>query len=251
MHGRTFESRVGAQPKSPMNDLDQLRRVAVIGVAAAIAVGVVSVLLGLAAVGWNFEALLFGDPETVLRGGRDGAVLWRWSMLLDIFYSYLLLVPLALYGYRRLGDRKPWLAAVALAGAFMYIALGAASAAILATAGSSLIEAHATAPAADQPAIELSFRVLRDALYFGVWQTLDSITAGTWVLSTGVLLLPDRRALGRLLVAVGLGFWLFACMTMVGVHSLAVLGAISAAVIAIWLAWLAFDRARPTFDAKQ
>ena len=227
-----------------MTDLDELRRVAIAGVVLAIVVGAISILLGLLAVDWNFEALVFGDPQTVLGTGPDGAILWRWSMLLDVFYSYILLVPLALYGHRRLRPRRPWLADVGLTGALLYVGFGGASAAILAIAGSSLIEAYAAAAPPDQGAIETSFRLLRDAFYFGIWQTLDAITAGTWLFTSGLLLLADRRVLGRLLVVAGSGLWLGALMTMLGVHSLAVLAGIGLAVLALWLAWLALDRLR-------
>jgi hypothetical protein len=237
-----------------MSDLDQLRRVAIAGVVLAIVVGAISVVLGLLALDWNLEALVFGDPDATLRAGPDGAMLWRWSMQLDIFYSYILLVPLALYGHRRLRPRRPWLADIGLIGALLYIGFGGAAAAILAVAGSSLIEGYAAAEPPDQAAIETSFRLLRDAFYFGIWQTLDAITAGTWVLTSGVLLLSERRALGRLLVLAGVGFWVLALMTMSGVHSLAVLAGIALGVLVLWLAWLAFAnprRAKTDVDREQ
>lgn len=224
-------------------DLDELRRVAIAGVVLAIPIGAVSIVLGLLAVDWNVEALVFGDPPSVLRAGSEGAQLWRWSMLLDVFYSYILLVPLALYGHRRLRPRRPWLADVGLIGALLYIGLGGASAAILGIAGSALIEAHASAAPADQPAIETSFRLLRDALYFAIWQGLDGITAGVWAMSSGMLLLVDRLLMGRLLLLLGAGLWAMALMTAVGVHSLVVLAAIVVAVLGLWAAWLLARRA--------
>jgi hypothetical protein len=161
-----------------------------------------------------------------------------------MFDFYLLLVPLALFLHRRLRDRRPWLADLGLAGALAYIFIGGAAAAILATAGSSLIEAYAAAALADRLAIAASFGLLRDALYFGVWQTLDPITAGTWILSVGWLLLVDRPVLGRLLVVVGISLWALALMTMLDIHSLAVVGAILVVVLVLWLGWVAIDRAR-------
>ncbi|HWH24193.1 MAG TPA: hypothetical protein VNW68_04765, partial [Candidatus Limnocylindria bacterium] len=208
-----------------MSDLHVLRRVALGGIILALIVGAVSVALGIAAVG-DIEALTFGHVDTILRAGPEAAVLWRWSMLLDMFYSYLLLAPLALYGHRLLRERKPWLADLGLAGALAYISIGAASAASLAIAGSALIESYATASPEQQTSIVASFMLLRDIFYFAIWQTLDPITAGTWVFATGWLLLADRRWLGRLLVVLGSALWTLAAMTMLGVHSLAVLALI-------------------------
>lgn len=226
-----------------MSDLQGLRRLAIIGVGLAIVLGIVSTALGLAAVG-DLEALAFGHVETILGAGPQAAPLWRWAMLADMFYSYLLLTPLALYGHRLLRNRKPWLADLGLVGALAYILLGAASAASLAIAGSSMIAGYAAAAPAAQLALTTSFQLLRDIFYFGVWQTLDGITAGTWAFSTGWLLLSDRPLLGRLLAVLGAGFWVGGTMTMLAVHSLAVLAAIFVGVLAVWLAWLVVDRTR-------
>lgn len=233
-----------------MTEIDQLRRVAIAGVVLAILVSIVSTGLLLAAFDWNVEAMTFGDPRTILTGGAQAAILWRWGMLGDMFYSYLLLVPLALYAHRRLRDRKPWLVDLGLIGGLAYMLIGAASAAMLAIAGSALIERFAAAAPAEQFAIAQDFELLRDMLYFGIWQTLDAITAGTWVLSMGWVLLSDRPRLGRLLVVLAAGLWVLALMTMLGVHSLAVLGAIVVGVLVVWLGWSLLDRRRPAGDAR-
>ena len=227
-----------------MTDVDQLRRLAIAGAALAILVGMVSTGLVLAAFDWDFNALTFGDPQTILTGGPQAAILWRWGMLGDMFYSYLLLLPLALFIHRRLRDRRPWLADLGLSGALSYIFLGGASAAIIAIAGSSLIETYAVAAPDERSFVAGDFRLLRDIFYFGVWQTLDAITAGLWALSTGWLLLRDRPVLGRLLVALGVAFWAGGVMTMLGVHSLAVLAAIFGTALAAWVVWVALTRPR-------
>ena len=226
-----------------MADLQTLRRLAIIGVVLSVIFGIAVVVLSIAAVG-NLEAMVFGDVETVLRAGPQAAPLWRAAMLADMLNSYLFLLPLALYGHRLLRDRKPWLADLGLAGALAYIFIGAASAAALAMAGSSLIASYAEAGPAEQAAITTSFAMLRDIFYFGIWQLLDGITAGTWVFTSGLLLLPDRPRLGRLLVVLGIGFWLAAAMTMLDVHSTAVLVAIFTGVVVVWLLWVLLSRGR-------
>jgi hypothetical protein len=226
-----------------MTDLDALRRLAIIGVALAILIAIVQIGAALVAFGGDFEAIVF-RPEAILGRGPDAALLWRWILLADMFDFYLLLVPLALFLHRRLRDRRPWLADLGLTGALAYIVVGGAAAAILATAGSSLIEAYGAAAPADRVAIAASFGLLRDALYFGVWQTLDAITAGTWIFSVGWLLLVDRPVLGRLLVVVGISWWALALMTMLDIHSLAVVGASLVVVLVVWLGWVVIDRGR-------
>ena len=64
----------------------------------------------------------------------------------------------------------------------------------------------------------------------------------------GWVLLSDRPRLGRLLVVLAAGLWVLALMTMLGVHSLAVLGAIVVGVLVVWLGWSLLDRRRPASD---
>ena len=225
-----------------MSDLAGLRRLALIGVLLAIAVGIASTLAVFAAFGWDAEAAIFGDPDAILGSGREAALLFRWAFLGDMFYSYLLLVPLALFLHRRLRERRSWLADFGLAAGLAYIFLGGAGAAILATAGSSLIEAYAAAAPVDRPAIATSYELVRDIVYFALWQTLDAITLGTWVFSVGWLLLTERPLVGRLLVVLGVGLWAAAVMTMLDVHSLAVIGRGLVVVLAAWLGWTVVDR---------
>ena len=225
-----------------MTDLNALRRLAVIGVLLAIPIAIVSTLAALAAFGWDIEAAAFGHPEAILGRGRDAALLFRWAFLGDMFYSYLLLVPLALFLHRGLRERRPWLADLGLIGALAYILLGGAGAVILATAGSTLIEAYAAAAPADRPAIATSYELVRDIVYFALWQTLDAITAGMWMFSLGWLLLADRPLIGRLLVMLGAAAWALAVMTMLDIHSLAVIGAVLLLALAASLGWVVIDR---------
>ncbi|MGH2357949.1 MAG: hypothetical protein ACRDGJ_08025 [Candidatus Limnocylindria bacterium] len=93
-----------------MTDLDALRRLEMGGVLLAIAIGIVSTLAVLAAFGGDFEAATFGHPEAILDRGRGAARLFRWAFLGDLFFSYLLLVPLALFLHRRLPSGRSWVA---------------------------------------------------------------------------------------------------------------------------------------------
>ena len=84
--------------------------------------------------------------------------------------------------------------------------------------------------------------------WFGIWQTLDAITLGTWIMTTGGLLLVDRPLLSRVLVTVGGGAWLGGLMTMLDIHSVAVLAAIFAGAIVVALGWFALNRSRGPAD---
>ena len=112
---------------------------------------------------------------------------------------------------------------------------------ILAQAGSPLIEAYHAAAPTDQPAILIDFHLLRDAFVFGVWQTLDGLTAGIWVLSVGWL--PSSIALrwGGYSSCWGVAVGPRAHDD-VGIHSLAVLGGGLAMGLAVWIGWVALER---------
>ena len=232
-----------------MSDIAALRRVAVIGVVLAVVVGVLSTLAFFAAFGWDVTAAAFGDPAAIIDGGPEAAALLRWGAIGDMFYSYLLLAPLALYLHRLLRPRKPWLADLGTLGAFAYIFVGACGAAILATVGPSLIEAYATAGPTDRPAILISFELLRNAVFFGLWQTLDPLTLGTWVASVGWLLRPERGALGRFLVVAGGGLAAASLMTVLGIHSITVLGAGGLLIVLVWVGWGIVGRAARSENA--
>ncbi|MDQ2933856.1 MAG: hypothetical protein M3R49_02550 [Chloroflexota bacterium] len=206
-----------------MNDLDGLRRVALVGVVLAVVIGVPSSLAFFAAYRWDLEAALFGDPSAIIGGGPTAATFLHWGAIGDMLFSYLLLVPLVLYLHARLRPRKPWLADLGTIGALAYIFVGASGAAILAAVGPALIEAYATAAPTDRVAIATSFELLRNVVFFGLWQTLDTISLGIWILSVGWLIRPDRKVLGLLLVALAVGCLATSVQTMLGLHALVAL----------------------------
>lgn len=227
-----------------MSDLDSLRRLAIGGVGLAIGIGVLSTLAFFAAFGWDLEAAVFGDPDAILGRGAEAAALLRWGAIGDMFYSYLLLLPLALFLHRRLRPNRPWLADLGTLAGLAYIFLGAAGAAILAIVGSSLVEAYSAAAPVDRAAIAVSYGVLRDIVFFALWQMLDAINLGIWILSIGVLLLAERPMVARLLVVLGAGTMLASLTTMSGVHSGLLLLAGLAVALLVWLGWIIIDRRR-------
>jgi hypothetical protein len=222
--------------------LDELRRAAIVGVALAFIVSFPANAAFFAAFGWNIEAAIFGDAAAILDRDPSSGSLLRWGAIGDMFYSYLLLVPLALFLHRRLRPNGPWIADLGIAAAFAYTVAGAAGAAILAIPGSSLVDAYSVATPADQPAIATSFELVRNVVYFAIWQMLDPLTAGTWILTTGALLFRERPLLGRFLIVLGLAFGAMSLLTMIGVRSLALLALGVVGVVVIWAGWAVIGR---------
>ena len=225
-----------------MSDLAVRRRFAVLAALLALLITVPASLAFMAPYRFDLDASLT-DPGSIVDGGAGAAALFHWGAIGDMLYSYLLLVPLALYLHALLRPRKPWLADLGLVGALAYIVVGGAGAAILASAGASLIDAYATAPPPDRFAISTSFHVLTNLVFFGLWQTLDPIGLGAWLLSVGWLIRPDRRALGMLLVVFGAGLLAASVRTMLGLYGLNVLVGGSLVLVLAWALWVALDRA--------
>lgn len=227
-----------------MSDLDHLRRLALAGVVLALVVSVPSSLAFFAAFGSGIESALFGDPSAILGRGRDAATLLRWGAVGDMLYSYLLLIPLALFLHRRLRPNRPWLADLGTVCGLAYIFVGAAAAASLAIVGSSLVEAYSTAAPADRVGIAMAFDILRNVVFFALWQLLDTITLGTWVFSVGVLLLSERPLIGRLLVVFGLATVAASLMSIVGRHSIVFIALDLGLALVVWAGWVLLDRTR-------
>lgn len=238
------QTAVSTNTGPPMSDLDRLRRAAVTGVAVAVLVSIPANLAFFAAFGWSIEAAVFGTPGAILPGGPSAAALLRWGAFGDALYSYLLLVPLALFLHRRLRPNGPWLADLGGVAALAYIFVGSAGAGILAIAGSSLVDAYAKASAAEQPAIALSFDLVRRIVFLALWQLVDAITLGTWILSTGLLLLRERFATSRLLVVLGIAVISASVTTLIGTLSLTVLGVGLVLALLVWAGWVVLDRGR-------
>lgn len=221
---------------------DSLRRLAIGASVLAVVIAPLSTLAFLAAFGWSLEGGLFGEPSAILGRGASAGTFLRWGAVGDMLYSYVLLVPLALYLHQRLRPRMPWLADLGTVAGLAYIFVGGAGAAILAVAGSALVDAYSTAAAADQFAIATSFDVVRRVVFLALWQTLDAITLGTWLLSVGWLIRTERRMVGRLLVVAGFGLFGASLMTMLGMSSVALIAAGAVVVMLAWAAWLILDR---------
>lgn len=203
---------------SSPGDIDLLRRLARYAGLLAIVIALPANVAFFTAFGWDLVAGFYGDPAAILGRGADAASFLRWGVIGDMFYGYLLWIPMALFLHRRLRPRKPWLADLATVAAFAYIVVGAAGAAVMAAAGPPLVEQYSNALPQDRASIATSFDLLRNVVFLGLWQTLDPITAGTWVGSIGWLLRAERQWLGSLLVAIALGLFGLSLMTMLGIR---------------------------------
>jgi len=228
-----------------MNDLDRLRRLAIVSGGLGMVIGALAVVQFIVAFNGDPEAAFFGTPSAILGGDPDSAAWLRRAAFGYMWFPYLLLAPLTLFLHRRLRANGAWLADIGVVAGLAFIFVGACGAAILAVAGPSLIEAYAAAASAEQRAdIATAFGLLRNVVFLALWQVLESITLGTWILTTGLLLLQERRFSSSVLVVLGVAVLASGGLTMLGVRSLLVIVVWFAVAATIGIAWGLWRRAR-------
>jgi len=134
---------------------------------------------------------------------RNPSLAW-WPSIFDLFGFYLLLIPLALYLWRRYQPQYgQWSDLFSVCG-LGYLLFGAMGASILAVVFSSQAGAYGAAAGAEQAAITAVFAAFGDAIQRGVWGILDPLLAGVWWLGFGWLLRREWRALGWTTIVLGL-----------------------------------------------
>jgi hypothetical protein len=184
-------------------DDSSVRRFAVwTGILSAL-VAAGSMVVGLAALDFDFAAI--GDPSRVLTVGAWAARPAYWSMLMDLFGYYLLLLPVTIVLWRDLRPVSPgWIDLASLAGV-LYILIGASGAAILAAVWPPLIRAYDPA-SPDAAHVKLVFETFTAAVDRGLWNTLEITLAGFWWFTIGLRL--SRAGFGWLSLVLGLACWI-------------------------------------------
>ncbi len=127
-----------------------------------------------------------------------------WPSLFDFFGFYLLLIPLAVYLWRRYQPRYgDWSTLFTVCG-LGYLLFGAMGAAVLAVVFSSQAAAYGVAGSStEQMVVTAVFAAFGDAIQRGVWGILDPILGGVWWLGVGLFLREDHRFLGWTTILLG------------------------------------------------
>lgn len=183
-------------------------------VIAAALIGLVSGYLLLAAVRFDLAAL--ASPATLLDGDSNTPVLLRWGALTDMFGYYLLFIPFFVAVGAVLRPRAAQLADLLTLGGVMYAVIGAFAAAVLAIAGSDLLQLHADSSGVTREAAGVGFRLVSVAVYYGAWQTLELIPLGFWAGGTGLLIWRSRPRVGTVGAAVAIACWVSSILSMTG-----------------------------------
>src|SRR5712691_1241408 len=123
-----------------------------------------------------FKAALAKPLHNIRYGviGANGAILFRWGMILDIFGYYLLLAPLALLLWSRLQPKGMNLITLFTFCGLAYMLIGALGAATLAAISLPLIEGYGQASVQQRQVYEVVFSGFLNLVYVGLWNLLES-----------------------------------------------------------------------------
>ena len=209
------------------------------GVLAVVAgiLAIVSLVIGLAGVDFDFE--VFSDTSSLIAAGSSAAGFIRWSYWLNMVGNYLFLIPLALLLYQWKKSDSPGFAQTFTAGGLLYMALGAAGSAILASAWSFLIEQYELAAAAQQEFLVIEFQVVNAIAEAGLHGVVQNFCGAVWFLGMGSLIRRELRGIGIFAMVVG-GFLLLNTLgNMFNIEALSLLGLTANILLApIWSIWV-------------
>ena len=197
--------------------------------------------VGLALIAVDFDLAAFGDQVhgfRLITSRPNGAELLRWSMISDMLGFYLMLLPLALVVWDWLKGKNRQLVTLATLFGLGYLFFGAMGAAILSVVLPDQLGAYLQTAGVERQIHQVVFLAFSDAIYNGVWGTLDPLLGGVWWVGIGLVLRQERRALGWVSVVLGI----FMLLRDVKLGPIELIGLSVYFVLApIWAAWLGID----------
>jgi len=218
-------------------DERSFRRVAAIAAIISVAFAAGNLVTALGAVG--FEPNAISHPLALIARGASAARLWHWSMLLDSFGYYLLIVALVLLLRRALRDKSPNWIDLAVLCLMINCFIGAVGGAVLATAVPTLIKDYATATASHRAILETAFNRYTDAVYRARWNMLEELLGGLAWITIGLVLRGEHRRLGQTTILLGVACLVDGVGTALNSDAVATIGLSLYLVLApAWACWI-------------
>jgi hypothetical protein len=198
--------------------------------------------IGLQAVVLGMNTDPFSNPTSLLGSGANGATLFRWGMILDMFGYYLLLAPLALLLWSRFQPKGMNLITLYTFCGLAYILIGAVGAATLAAISPPLIEGYGQASVQQRQMDEVVFSGFLNVVYVGLWNLLESSLGGIWWLGIGLFLRREQPALGLFTTVLGIFALLDALGRILNIQLIYTVGLAGVLLlIPMWSLWFGID----------
>jgi hypothetical protein len=228
-----------------MNDDTTFRRIAASTAIISAPLALANVFLVLYSADFNFE--LMSDPSGFLAIGADRASLVRWSWLLDVFGRYFLLAPATLYLWYWLKPKSSNQVRMYSVFGLAHILIGAIAATILASVWPPMIRSFSQASETQKEMLALIFQVTSDLTHSGLFNILEVIPGGFWLIGIGVFLARELRILGTATILLGVAALAVGVGTIFEIDAVTMPGVLVYIYLGpLWALWLGFVLARDT-----
>ena len=188
----------------------------------------------------NDANTLFSDPTPLLLIGSTGANWFHWSMAFDLF-GYLSLVPIVVLGYRWFREKGPNIVLLYSLCGVLYSVIGSIGAVSLGVVVPTLAEQYPAAPPSQQEAMHVIINVFYSMVVRGLWNPLEILLLGIWLLGIGPFLRRERPALGVLTLVIGGFAMLDALGWIMQVEPVFRVGVFGISLLIAWGAWLGIN----------
>ena len=226
-----------------MNNSNAFQRFAAIAAILSALLAWSSLVIGLSGVNYDFD--VFSDATLLIKAGVEAAALIRWSLFMNLFGNYLLLVPLALFLWQWLRTENLLYTSLYTVAGLAYLLLGAMGAAILSAVWPKLMVDYATAGVAQQETLLTIFKAVTGIAQDGIQGVVQNIPAALWLWGIGRLLMPTRRALGLFTIILGLFLLLNGVGTILNIEILTLIGLTANVLLApLWALLMGIDLLR-------
>jgi hypothetical protein len=191
----------------------------------------------------NDANTLFSDPTPLLLIGSTGANWFHWSMAFDLF-GYLSFVPIAVLGYRWFRAKSRDIVLVYSICGVLYSVIGSIGAISLGVVVPTLAREYPAAPPSQQEAMQVTINVFYSTIVRGLWNPLEILLLGIWLLGIGSFLRRERTALGVLTLIIGGFAMLDALGWIIQVELIFRVGVFGISLLIAWGAWLGINLLR-------
>lgn len=229
-----------------MNSETTFKRIAGISAIVAAPVTVISLVLAFLAVEFNADF----KPEDVITLGDQGATNFRTAWMISDALGYaLLLTPAVIYlWYWLRSNNRPWVTLITVFG-LAYVFTEVIFLAIIGGAVPPMMLAYTDAAGSERDMLKLVFDTLIDMVFYGIG-AFTYLYLGLWFAGIGSVLRKAHRALGIIMVILGILWLVQGIMLMLGIKD-DTLGVVELLFWPVWTLWLGILILRDGGDSKQ
>lgn len=152
----------------------------------------------------SFDFTILATPNELIAIGKSEALVFKWTMLLDVIGQYFLLFPLVLFLWYWLRGKANRTVTLVTIGGVFYIFIGALGVSINAAVFPELMMQYADAGPEKRPMLKTVFTTFATATMVGMWGIFVRLVGGLYWVGIGIPLRDERMYVGYFTVGLGL-----------------------------------------------